>query len=252
MIKLKSPEDIEKISASGKILSEVLGKLSEKAKIGVSLKSLNDMAYSLAKEFGAQPAFLGYRPEGASRPYLASICASVNNVIVHGFPTDYKLKEGDILKIDFGVKYKNFYSDAAITIGIGEISEISKNLIKAAKEALDQAIKISVSGNTLGDIGYIISKTAKKYGVRAVKGLTGHGIGYALHEEPIIHNFGEKGKGIKLKPGMVLAIEPMFAVSTDKVVQKTDESWATSDNSLSAHFEHTVAITEDGCRILTN
>ena len=173
-------------------------------------------------------------------------------MIVHGFPTDYKLKEGDILKIDFGVKYKNFYSDAAITIGIGEISEISKNLIKAAKEALDQAIKISVSGNTLGDIGYIISKTAKKYGVRAVKGLTGHGIGYALHEEPIIHNFGEKGKGIKLKPGMVLAIEPMFAVSTDKVVQKTDESWATSDNSLSAHFEHTVAITEDGCRILTN
>jgi len=251
MIKLKTPEQIEKIARSGKILSEVFQKTIEEAKIGTSLKRLDDLAYQLIKKAGAEPAFLGYKPSGAKHPYSATICASINDIIVHGFPTDYKLKNGDILKLDFGVKYEGFYSDAAVTIGIGAISKEAENLIKAAENALNEAIKIIKIGNTLGDIGFAISQTAKKYGVKAIKELTGHGVGLKLHEDPTIYNYGEKGKGIKLKPGMVLAVEPMFAISTDKIIQKKDESWATADGSLSAHFEHTVAITEKGVEILT-
>ncbi|MEK7593320.1 MAG: type I methionyl aminopeptidase [Patescibacteria group bacterium] len=251
MIKLKTPEQIEKIAQSGKILSEVFRKTIEEARIGASLKYLDDLAYRLIKEAGAEPAFLGYKPSGAKHPYSATICASVNDIIVHGFPNDYKLKTADVLKLDFGVKYKGFYSDAAVTVGIGAISKEAENLIKATKIALEEAIKIMKPENTLGDIGFSISQTAKKYGVKAVKELTGHGIGFELHEDPTIYNYGEKGKGIKLKPGMVLAIEPMFAISTDKIIQKKDESWATADKSLSAHFEHTVAITEEGVEILT-
>src|SRR3989344_1948589 len=251
MIKLKTPEQIEKIARSGKILSEVFQKTIEEAKIGTSLKRLDDLAYQLIKKAGAEPAFLGYKPSGAKHPYSATICASINDIIVHGFPTDYKLKNGDILKLDFGVKYEGFYSDAAVTIGIGAISKEAENLIKAAENALNEAIKIIKIGNTLGDIGFAISQTAKKYGVKAIKELTGHGVGLKLHEDPTIYNYGEKGKGIKLKPGMVLAVEPMFAISTDKIIQKKDESWATADGSLSAHFEHTVAITEKGVKILT-
>ena len=251
MIKLKTPEQIEKIARSGKILSEVFQKTIEEAKIGTSLKRLDDLAYQLIKKAGAEPAFLGYKPSGAKHPYSATICASINDIIVHGFPTDYKLKNGDILKLDFGVKYEGFYSDAAVTIGIGEISKEAENLIKATKVALEEAIKIIKIGNTLGDIGFAISQTAKKYGVKAIKELTGHGVGLRLHEDPTIYNYGEKGKGIKLKPGMVLAVEPMFAISTDKIIQKKDESWATADGSLSAHFEHTIAITEKEIKILT-
>ena len=251
MIKLKTPEQIEKIARSGKILSEVFQKTIEEAKIGTSLKRLDDLAYQLIKKAGAEPAFLGYKPSGAKHPYSATICASINDIIVHGFPTDYKLKNGDILKLDFGVKYEGFYSDAAVTIGIGAISKEAENLIKAAENALNEAIKIIKIGNTLGDIGFAISQTAKKYGVKAIKELTGHGVGLRLHEDPTIYNYGEKGKGIKLKPGMVLAVEPMFAISTDKIIQKKDESWATADGSLSAHFEHTIAITEKEIKILT-
>ena len=251
MIKLKTPEQIEKIARSGKILSEVFQKTIEEAKIGTSLKRLDDLAYQLIKKAGAEPAFLGYKPSGAKHPYSATICASINDIIVHGFPTDYKLKNGDILKLDFGVKYEGFYSDAAVTIGIGAISKEAENLIKAAENALNEAIKIIKIGNTLGDIGFAISQTAKKYGVKAIKELTGHGVGLKLHEDPTIYNYGEKGKGIRLKPGMVLAVEPMFAIGADKIIQRKDESWATADGSLSAHFEHTIAITEKEIKILT-
>ena len=198
MIKLKTPEQIEKIARSGKILSEVFQKTIEEAKIGTSLKHLDDLAYQLIKKAGAEPAFLGYKPSGAKHPYGASICASVNDVIVHGFPNNYKLKDGDILKLDFGVKYRGFYSDAATTVGIGEVSKEIGQLIKAAKVALEEAIKSAKAGNHLGDIGFVIAQTAKKYGVKVVEGLTGHGIGFDLHEDPSVYNFGERGKGIEL------------------------------------------------------
>lgn len=250
-ISLKTEKEIAVIAAGGKILAETLKEVSKNTKIGVKLKDLDRLAFNFIKKNNSEPAFLGYRPESSQHPYSASICASVNNVIVHGFPTNYILKEGDVLKIDIGVKYQGFYSDAAMTIGIGKISKNAEFLIMATKMALEAAIDMAKPGNTLGDIGWIIDSTAKKYKFKAVKGLTGHGIGRNLHEDPSIYNFGEKGSGIKLETGMVLAIEPMFAIGTDKVIQQSDESWATSNGGLSAHFEHTVAITDNGCRILT-
>ncbi|MBI5401380.1 type I methionyl aminopeptidase [Candidatus Wolfebacteria bacterium] len=251
-VNLKSFREIEMIAASGKILARVFQAVAEKAEIGVSLKSLDELARELIKKSGAEPAFLGYKPAGAKKPYRASICASVNDVIVHGFPSNYKLKAGDLLKLDFGVKYQGFYSDAAATLGIGAISKQAAQLIKATKEALEEAVLAAAPGNRLGDIGFVVSKTAKKYGFKPIKGLTGHGIGKELHEDPTIYNHGKKGEGIELKPGMVLAIEPMLSAGSDEIIQKPDESWATADGSLSAHFEHTVEIIEEGSKILTN
>jgi len=251
MIPIKSPEEIKKIEIAGKILAKILKAVSREAKVGIRLSQLNKLAYQLTKREGAEPAFLGYKPDGASKPFGASICASVNEVVVHGFPSDYKLQSGDVLKIDFGVEHNGFFADAAVTVGIGNISKEAKLLIKTTKLALDKAIKIIKPGSNLGDIGWIIKRIAEKRGFKVIKSLTGHGIGRELHEEPTIYNFGEKGKGIILKAGMVLAIEPMLAVATEKIVQRPDESWATADGSLSAHLEHTVAITEKGAKILT-
>ncbi|MEK9154926.1 MAG: type I methionyl aminopeptidase [Patescibacteria group bacterium] len=252
MVNLKTLEEIKKIGKSGKILSEVLKKICEEAKIGANLKYLDELAYKLTKSAGAEPAFFGYKPGGAKHPYKASICASLNDVIVHGFPDDYKLKDGDLLKIDFGVKYQDFFSDSAITLKIGKVSEKTSLLVQATKEALNEGIKVARPGNHLGDIGFAINSVAKKYGFKVVKGLTGHGIGSELHEDPVIYNYGQIGQGIKLISGMVLAIEPMLAIGTDKIIQKSDESWATADGSLSAHFEHTIAITDKNPIILTN
>jgi len=251
MVNLKSQEEIKKIAIAGRILAKILKTLTKEAKIGTRLSQLNALAYQLTKKYKARPAFLGYQPTGASKPFGASICASVNEVVVHGFPSDYKLQSGDVLKIDFGVEYQGFFADAALTIGIGKISKEAKHLIKTTELALKRAIKQAKPGKTLGDIGWIIQKTAEDNGLKVIKCLTGHGVGKELHEEPTIYNYGEKGKGIVLRPGMVLAIEPMLAISTEKIIQKSDESWATADGSLSAHFEHTVAITEKGAKILT-
>ena len=248
---IKSKEEIEAMAESGRILAEVMEKILKEVETGITLKELDKLTEDLIRKAGAKPAFLNYKPEGAKRPYGASICASLNDVIVHGFPTKYKLKSGDVFKLDFGVLHKGFFTDAAITILIGEASAIARKLVEATKEALERAIRKCEPGNTLGDVGFEIENIAKRNGFKAVKGLTGHGIGRKLHEEPTIHNYGKKGEGMKLEPGMVLALEPMFTLGTDRIIQKKDESWATADGSLSAHFEHTVAITEDGPRILT-
>lgn len=250
-IPLKSEKEIEGIAQAGKILARILKAVSREAKAGIKLSQLNRLAYQLTKKEKAEPAFLGYRPDGATKPFGASICASVNEVVVHGFPSDYELRSGDILKIDFGVEYKKFFADAAITLAIGNISGEARHLIKITKLALDKAVKILKPGRTLGDIGWIIQRTAEKEKLKTIRDLTGHGIGRELHEEPTIYNFGERGKGPVLKSGMVLAIEPMLAIGSEKIVQRPDESWATIDGSLSAHFEHTVAITEKGPKILT-
>lgn len=252
MIKIYSSEEINKARQSGKILAKVLRELKKKAKAGVVLNDLDNLARQLIQKEKAEPAFLGYQPGGAERPYAYSICASVNNVVVHGAPTGYKLKDGDILKIDLGVKYLSFCSDAAITLGIGHISGKTSLLIKAAQEALEEAVRVAKPERHLGDIGWAVEKTARKFGVKVIKSLTGHGIGHNLHEEPTIYNYGEKNKGFKLEKGMVLAIEPMFSLGSEDVVQMRDESWATADGSLSAHFEHTIALIGQGNKILTS
>jgi len=251
MINIYTQEQIERLHQSGKILSEVLKALKKEIKIGISLNYLDSIALKLIKSAGAKPAFLGYRPEGANYGYPASICASLNQVVVHGVPSGYKLKSGDLLKIDCGVNYKGYYSDSAFSIIVGSGNNDAKNLVKATQKALEEAIKSAKPGNHIGDIGFTIEKTGKKFGVNVIQGLTGHGVGKDLHEEPTVYNYGNKGQGIELKPGMVFAIEPMFSIGSGEIKQLPDESWATIDNSLTAQFEHTIAITEKGVKILT-
>jgi len=251
MVNIYTNEEIEKIALSGKILAKTSRLLKGEIKEGISLKQLDKMAHDFIKSAGAEPAFLNYQPEGADHPYPASICASINDIVVHGIPTDYKLHTGDVLKVDLGVKLNGFYSDSAFTVIIGKSTKETTNLVKATYTALDEVIRHVKPGNKLGDIGWSIEKTAKRFGVNVIIGLTGHGIGYDLHEDPTIYNYGNKGQGMELKAGMVLAIEPMFSAGTTQVIQLDDESWATKDGSLSAHFEHTIAVTAKGPIILT-
>jgi len=251
MIRLKTEKDLQFLRVSGKILAHVLKILTEEAKEGIVLTSLDYHARTLIQEAGAKPAFLGYKPEGAKNPYPAAICASVNEKIVHGIPNDYVLKNGDLLKIDLGVNYKGYFTDAAITVGIGRISAEAQKIIEVTKQALNQALEFCKPGNYLGDIGWIIEQTVKKAGFSIAKGLTGHGVGFELHEEPTIYNYGKRGEGLELKPGMVLAIEPMVTSGQGDIFRLADGSYAARDGSLTAHFEHTVVITHDGVEILT-
>lgn len=251
MIRLKTDKDIEGVRRSGKIAALIGKLLASEVKPGTILNDLDKIAKDAIDKFNARPAFLGFKPSGAGSPYPFSICASVNETIVHGLPTDYQLKEGDVVSIDLGVIYQKYYSDTAFTCAVGNVSPRISKLIKATKEALDKAIAVSKIGNTLGDIGFTIEKTATDYGFSVIKELTGHGTGFSLHEDPTIYNFGEKGKGLKLETGMVLAIEPMLSMGSSKIKQQKDDSYITSDKSLSAHFEHTIAITNKGPQILT-
>ncbi len=236
---------------AGKILVSVAKEVVAAAKDGTRLKDLDILARDLIRKAGGEPAFLGYRPYGAKKAYPSSICASINDVIVHGIPGQYKLKSSDILKLDFGVRYEGYYADAAWTVPIGKISAEAVKLIETTRNALKLAVKQCKTGKTLGDIGFAIQDYVKKHGFKVVQGLTGHGIGKELHEDPSVYNDGQKGKGLKLEPGMVLAIEPMVSVGSPQIVQLKDDSYATVDGSLSAHFEHTVAITENGPEVLT-
>lgn len=251
MITIKTSEEILLMAEGGRILREVLEEVKNAAGLGVRLKELDKLAEQLTKSAGALPAFLNYHPYGAKSPYPASICSSVNEIVVHGLPSEYKLRSGDVLKIDFGVKYKGYYTDSAVTIGIGKISDTAKKIIDATQKALNLGIKQVKIGNTLGDVGYAIQKYIESKGFKVVEGLTGHGIGRELHEDPTVWNFGKPGMGEKLKEGMVLAIEPMVSAGSDKIIQLKDDSYATEDGSISTHFEHTVAITKEGPMILT-
>lgn len=251
MVKLKSKQDIELLKKSGEILARVLRELEKKIRPGVSLLDLDKCAAEIIKNAGAEPAFLGYKATSRSEPYPAVICTSRNKTIVHGIPYDVPLEDGDLLSIDTGVRYKNMVTDAAITLGVGKCSETAKNLLKTAKNALKQGLRFCKPGNTLGDIGWAIEEEVKKARFYIVDKLTGHGIGFELHEEPTVHNVGEKGKGLPLLPGMVLAIEPMLAASTSEVKENEDGSFETKDGSLAAHFEKTIAITERGFTDLT-
>lgn len=251
MISIKTDGELKKMWVAGKILSSVAKEIIAKTEAGITLKSLDDTARKLIYKAGAKPAFLGYQPHGAKKPYPCTVCASVNEVVVHGVPGGYKLKSGDLLKLDFGVIYDGYHADAAWTIPIGEVSDQAEKLIETTRNALHLAVKQCKTGKNLGDIGYTIKNYVEKHGFKVIKGLTGHGIGKDLHEEPEIYNEGQKGQGIELQPGMVLAIEPMVSTGSSRVIQLKDDSWATADGSLSAHFEHTVAITDAGSEVLT-
>lgn len=248
---IKNSEQIKKIKNAGKILSNVAKQVKSAVKEGVTLKELDLLAKKLIESAGAEPTFLGYHPYGATKPYPASVCASVNEVIVHGVPTDYKLKSGDILSLDFGVTYDGHIADAAFTIGVGKISKTARELIETTYHSLTIGIKECRPGKTLGDIGWTINNYVNKHGFKVVKGLSGHGVGLKLHEDPPVFNEGQKNTGLKLKPGMVLALEPMVSAGDPYIIQLKDDSYATRDKSLSAHFEHTVLITDGNPEILT-
>jgi len=249
---IKTKKEIELIREGGKILAKVLAKVAKKVAPGISTYELDQYAYKIITEGGDKPAFLNYRPEGAPKPFPASICISVNNEIVHGIPSKAKiLKTGDIVSLDLGIKHKGFFTDHAVTVPVGKISKRDQDLLDATKKALEVGIWSAIGGATVGDIGHAIeSFVNRKYGI--VRELSGHGVGVKIHEDPFIPNYGKKGKGHKLIPGMIIAIEPMLNMGSDYIIG-ADDDWTikTADGSRSAHFEHTILITEGEAEILT-
>ena len=250
-IKLKNENDIKILRESGRRLSRVLDAVSKEVKPGVTTAHLNNFVYTMVKEMGDEPAFLNYKPFSAAYPYPGSICISVNDEVVHGIGDDRILKEGDIVGLDGGIKHKGMISDSARTVAVGKISQEDEELMRVTKEALMAGIKAAKCGNYVNDISRAIEKAIpKKYGI--VKILSGHGVGYKVHEEPYVPNFDDGVKGPKLVPGLVLAIEPMVNLGTDEVyLAKDGYTFITKDHKKSAHFEHTILITEGEAEILT-
>ncbi len=254
---IKTKEEIEILREGGKRLAEILKKIAEKVAPGISTQELNDFAENLIRKGGDEPAFLNYKPEGAPRPYPASLCVSVNNEVVHGIPSKTKiLKEGDIVSLDLGIKHRGLFTDSAITVPVGKITRNAQKLLNDTKESLMIGIAEARAGQRVGDIGYAIESflqnknTAKKYGI--VRELSGHGVGRAIHEDPYIPNFGKKGTGEMLREGMVIALEPMVNLGGDDVIFDDDGyTVRTADASISAHFEHTILITDKEAEILT-
>ncbi len=254
MITIKSKEEIEILRECGKRLAFILQEVGKAVKPGVSTAELNNIANNLAKEKGDTPSTLNYKPKGARRAYPASVCVSVNDEIVHGIPNEDPkiLKEGDIVSLDMCLTHKGMVTDSAITVPVGKIDPVSSKLIEVTKEALYSGIKSARGNKHVGDIGYAVERVAKANGFSIVEDLCGHGVGYSVHEDPYIPNYGEKGRGEKLKPGMIIAIEPMLNVGAkDIFMEKDDWTYKTLDGSRSAHFEHTVLITSGEPEILT-
>ena len=239
-------EEISSIKKSNEIVAKILAELGRMIAPGVQTKELDEYADMRVKELNAIPAFKGYRG------YPASLCTSINEEIVHGIPSSRSLREGDIISIDFGVLYEGYYGDAAATYPVGEITPKAQKLIKAAEETFYKGMEQMRPGKRISDISSAIQSHVESQGFSVIRAFVGHGIGLSLHEEPQVPNFGLPGRGPKIKSGMVLAIEPMIAMG-DWDVEILDDNWTaiTRDRSLSAHYEHTVAITEEGPEILS-
>jgi methionyl aminopeptidase len=247
MYTLKSPREIQKIKAACQIVAEILQILIDEACEGLTTEDLDKRAYDLTIKKGAVPAFKGYHG------FPKTICASVNEEVIHGIPDGRILKNGDIVGIDFGVVLDGWYGDSAVTLAIGEVSEEAKKLLKITEECLYKGIESAIPGKRLGDLGFSVQEHAEKNGYGVVRDFVGHGVGRALHEEPQVPNFGKKGSGLIIEPGMVIAIEPMITVGSYKVkVLKNNWTAVTTDGSLAAHFEHTIAVTEQGPIILSD
>lgn len=254
MIKLKTQEEIAILREGGKRHAYILAEVAKKVVPGVSTQHLEDYAQKLIHEGGDTAAFLNYTPRGAKRPYPAALCVSVNNEIVHGIPNEDALilQEGDIVSLDLGLIHQGLITDSAITVAVGNISEEDRKLLEHCKEALHLGIKAARGGAHVGDIGEAIGSFARGLGYGLSEGLAGHGVGYKVHEDPYVPNEGKKGTAELLKPGMVIAIEPMLTRGTDKIVLAKDGyTYKTADGSNSAHFEHTIAITDGDPIILT-
>ncbi len=254
MIRIKTKEEIEILKEGGRRLALILQEVSKAVKPGVSTFDLNELAYNLAIDNGDYPSVLNYKPRGAKRAYPASICISVNDEIVHGIPNENPkiLKEGDIVSLDMCLTHKNMVTDSSITVPVGKIDVVADKLLKVTKEALYAGIKAAKGNKHIGDIGYAVERVTKANGFSIVEDLCGHGVGYSVHEDPYVPNYGERGRGEKLKPGMVICIEPMLNEG-DKDIYLSDDGYTykTSDGLRSAHFEHTIIITSGEPEIIT-
>lgn len=252
MIKLKTAQDIQILREGGKRLSAVLRAVAAKVKPGVTTGELDDFATEEILALGDLPAFKGYRPEGARLAYPAALCVSVNEEIVHGIPSKRVLKEGDIVGLDLGLNHEGLFTDMAITVPVGEVSEEAQRIMEVTKKSLELGIKEAKAGNHLGDIGFAIGSCVKEGGFSLVEELAGHGVGFAPHEDPYVMNWGKKGAGEELKPGLVIAIEPMATTGSGKIRLMPDGfTFVTKEGKISAHFEHTIVITENGNEVLT-
>jgi len=246
MITIKTPEEITIIAEGGKILAKIIKELERKVKPGITTKALDELAEELIFKSGGTPSFKGH--EG----YPATLCTSINEELVHIVPSQRKLKEGDILSLDLGMKYQDYHSDMAITLPVGKISPEAQRLIRVTKKALKRGIKKARPGNTFGDIGNTIQRYVEDQGFNVVRDLCGHGIGRELHEDPKILNYGKRHSGPEIKEGMTFCLEPMVTVGDWKLKKSKDgQGFETADGSLSCHFEHMMAVTKNGVKVLT-
>jgi methionyl aminopeptidase len=250
VISLKSTREIEIMRRANVIVAEVLEALKERVAPGVTTLDLDALAEELTLKRNAIPAFKGYSVAG--RIYPCCLCASINDEIVHGIPSKRALREGDIIGLDYGVIYEGYYGDSAVTVGVGRVNEEAQRLMDVTEQSLYKGIEQLHDGKRLGDLGSVVQQIAESAGFSVVRAFVGHGIGKKLHEEPPVPNYGEPDRGLRLKDGMVLAIEPMVNAGSHEVEIKED-GWTavTKDGSLAAHFEHSVAITKDGPYILS-
>lgn len=247
MITIKSRREFAKMAKAGACVADVHRRVREGAKPGVTLLELEEIGAQTIADHGCTSSFLNYLGS-----YPATLCLSPNDVIVHGIPSEYRLEEGDILSVDAGAIYEGFHGDAAFTVGVGEVTEEARHLIDTTQEAMWAGIRLVDKGNRLGDIGSVVHEIGTAHGYGVVEEYVGHGIGREMHEEPQVPNYGVKGKGLKLKTGMALCIEPMFNIGR-RHTKVDPDGWTvrTDDGTLSAHWEHTVAITPDGPQVFT-
>jgi methionyl aminopeptidase len=253
MITVKSQKEIETLKEGGARLAEIMRAVLLRVKAGVTTDELDEYALELIQAGGDIPSFLNYRPEGMRKMYPKSICVSINDEVVHGIPGPKRiLKDGDVVSVDIGLIHKGLFTDHARTVVVGEGDKEIKRLVLVTEKALKEGIRAAKPGNTIGDIGYAIEKYVKPYGYGIVRELSGHGVGYAVHEDPYVPNYGKPGTGPKLVPGMVLAIEPMLIIGSDKVIFGKDGFTVRSKNgAMTAHFEDTIVITNKGPVLLT-
>lgn len=255
MITIKTPEDIALLREGGKRLAMIVADTIKLIKPGVRTDELSVFAGARMKELGGTSAFLNYKPLGAKRPFPSTICVCINDEIVHGIPDEdpATIQDGDIVTVDAGFVYEGLFTDHAITVAVGQVSKEVSTLLSVTREALQRGIKMARPGNTIGDISSAIESAARAKGFTVVEGLAGHGVGYAVHEDPYVPNEGRAGTGPTLKQGMVLAIEPMFCLGNGAIVldRKDGYTYRTKDGSLSAQFEHTVVITDGAPEVIT-
>ncbi|WP_189055619.1 type I methionyl aminopeptidase [Longimycelium tulufanense] len=253
MIELKTPAELETMRAAGRVVAETLAAVHSRAEAGTSLRELDELARSVISDAGAKPSFLNYHPSWAPMPYPGCLCTSVNDAVVHGIPNDYHLTDGDLLSVDCGASIDGLHGDAAISFVVGTADPADHELIECAERALAAGVQAAQVGARLGDIAHAIGSIGRTAGYGLMAAYGGHGIGREMHEAPFVPNEGQPGRGLRLRPGLVLALEPMFLAGGRDEYRTGDDGWTqrTADGSRAAHVEHTVAVTEDGPVVLT-